>query len=187
MNLVVFDRVIQPGPADCVSVDNADAIRSLYKHLRPACGRPIAYIGWENDVLTSNTDRERAFEALGGAGPVYRLPWRKEQGVDADMAAVCGALPRGTKGILCGNGVLGIAARKYCLQRRKEIRVACVDDLPGASELSLTVYAQPLQELATAAHRRLVLQNTEAGNWKAKTLNLKGRLIVRDGPGRDTR
>jgi len=180
MNLVVFDRVVRSGMADCVSVDNADAIQSLYGHLQSHCGGKTVYIGWENDILTSNTDRERAFAALGGEDPIYRLPWRKEQAVDGDMAAVCRGLPRDTKGILCGNGVLGIAARKYCLQRQKEIRVACVDDLPGASELSLTAYAQPMEELATVAHRQLALQNTEAAKWKAKTLYVKGKLIVRD-------
>jgi len=179
MNLVIFDRIVHSGMADCISVDNADAIKMLYGHLQSKCGRKIVYIGWENDVLTSNTDRERAFVALGGEDSVYRLPWRKEQGVEKDVAEALKRIPDDTKGILCGNGVIGIAARQYYSLRQRDVSVVCVDDLPGAASLSLTAYAQPMEELASAAHRRLVLQNTEANTWNAKTLYLKGNLIVR--------
>lgn len=179
MNMVFFDRVVHSGMADGVSVDNEEAIRALYRHLRAKGGRKIVYIGWENDVLTSNTDREKAFQAIGGEDFIYRLPWKKEQGVEADLDAVLKRIPRDTRGILCGNGVIGIAARKQCVRRGRDIFVACVDDLPGAASLALTAYAQPMEALASAAYQRLVLQNTEAGSWKAKTLYLKGKLIVR--------
>lgn len=180
MNLVIFDRIVHSGMADCVSVDNDDAIKTLYRHLQARCGKSIVYIGWENDVLTSNTEREKAFTLIRGGDSVYRLPWRKEQGVDRDVAAVLRGIPRDTQGILCGNGMIGIAVRRYCAQHERDVHVACVDDLQGAEALSLTAYAQPMEELASIAHERLSWQNAEADTWKARTVYLKGKLIVRD-------
>jgi DNA-binding LacI/PurR family transcriptional regulator len=180
MNIVIFDRIVHSGMADCVSVDNADAIKALYRHLRAKCGKCIAYIGWENDVLTSNAEREKAFIAIGGEDSVCRLPWRKEQGVDRDVAAVLRGIPRDTRGILCGNGVIGIAVGRYCAAHQRNVRVACVDDLPGAEALALTAYVQPMEALAGLAHQRLARQNAEADQWKAKTVYARGRLAVRD-------
>jgi len=179
MNIVVFDRVVHSDMADCVSVDNTDGITVLYRHLMAKCGGKIVYIGWENDVLTSNTDREKAFAAVGNEDSIYRLPWRKEQDVEKDVSSILKRLPRDTRGILCGNGVIGIAVRKNCLERKRNISVACVDDLPGATSLELTAYSQPMEELASVVHQRLVLQSSDAGSWKAKTLYVKGKLFVR--------
>jgi len=181
MNLVIFDRVVDGGVADCLSVNNADAIKKLYAYLRGKCGSDITYIGWDNDVISSNRERESAFAAISGDLNIHRLPWRRESDVDADVALLMKIIPRNIRGVLCGNGVIGIAVKRYVDAHSKNFQVACVDDLPGAGSLSLTAYAQPMRQLATAACRLLAGQNEKAGVWKAENIYIKGNLQRRSG------
>ena len=179
MNLVFFDRVIDSPSVDSVSVDNAHAVETLYGHLRSRGARRIAYVGWQNEVLSSNRERELAFVRLAGSERLYRLPWNKEAGVDAQIGKLMLRIRRRADAILCGNGVIGISARRYLLQRRSSLGVACVDDLPGAAELGLTVYSQPLDRLAGMVCRRLLAQAEQASSWRAQTYLIKGTLVVR--------
>lgn len=179
MNIVLFDRVTKSGIADCVSVDNADAIVTLYRHLHAKCGGDVAYIGWENNVITSNRERERAFVEITDHGLVYHLPWKRESDTDADVSKIMKRMPRSIKGVLCGNGVIGIGVKKYCISSGNRLAVACVDNLPGADTLLLTTYAQPMKKLANEAYARLLMQGKQAKRWKAETYCMKGTLIRR--------
>jgi DNA-binding LacI/PurR family transcriptional regulator len=179
MNIVFFDRMPDSPAADSVSIDNAHAIRTLYRHLTEAGCASIAYVGWRNAVITSTGERERAFASLAGGAPVHRLRWRREQGVDADVGRLLEGLA-GVDGLLCGNGVIGMAVKRACLARRRKTRVACVDDLPGAAELRLTAYSQPMRALAAAAYARLAEQNRMAEAWTARICRIRGRLRARE-------
>ncbi|OGV67750.1 MAG: hypothetical protein A2283_12375 [Lentisphaerae bacterium RIFOXYA12_FULL_48_11] len=179
MNIVLFDRVTDSGVVDCVSVDNEDAVIMLYKYLHKTCSSEVAYLGWENHVITSNMARESAFAGMGDKNLIYRLPWKREDDVDPDISAVMEKMPHGIKGIICGNGIIGIGVKKYCLSRRKNLTVACIDNLPGADTLSLTTYAQPMAKLASEVYTRLLLQGKQGENWNAKTIYIKGALIRR--------
>lgn len=179
MNLVFFDRVVNSGAADYVSVDNAQAVSAMHAWLRAKCRGDIAYIGWQNDVISSNRERESAFDEIAGSDLVYRLPWKRERDVDSDVADLVKGIPPGVDGVICGNGVIGIAAKKCVNILRKNIRVVCIDDLPGAEALSLTTYIQPMDKLANAVYRRLVLQSEKARAWKPKTIYIKGEIVIR--------
>ena len=179
MNIVLFDRVTDSGIADCISVDNVDAVLALYKYLSAKCAGDVAYIGWENKIITSNMERESAFTRAAGNEHVYRLPWKRERDTDADISAVMKIIPRSVKGVLCGNGVIGIGVKQYCISAKRDIAVACIDNLPGADTLSLNTYAQPMRELAAEVYERLLLQGKKADNWKAETIYIKGTLIRR--------
>ena len=180
MNLVFFARVLESPSVDCVSVDNAHAVETLYRHLRSRGGQRVAYIGWQNEVLTSNREREAAFLRYAGPECVYRLPWNKETGVDEEIQKLLGQAGARWDAFLCGNGVIGIAARRFVKAHRMSASVACMDDLPGAAELGLTVYSQPMDKLAGMACRRLIAQAEDAASWKARAHLIKGTLVVRD-------
>ncbi len=176
MNIVLFDRVINTGFADCVSVDNVDAVTKLYEYLCVKSRGEVAYIGWDNNVITSNTERESAYRKLAGEDGVYRLPWRREREPEEDVAELMTRIPKGIKGVLCGNGMIGICVKKYCMKRRRNMDVACIDNLPGAEALSLTVYEQPMKKLACEVYARLLLQAGRGDDWRAETTYVKGRL-----------
>ncbi len=180
MNLVFFDRVVDSPAVDSVSVDNGHAVETLYAHLRSHGAQKIAYVGWQNDVLSSNREREAAFIRIEGSERLYRLPWNQELGVDQEIGKLLAAVGRRHDALLCSNGVIGIAAKRYVTERRLPVLVACMDDLPGAAELGLTVYSQPMDRLAGTACRRLIAQAENADAWKAKTYQIRGTLRVRD-------
>ncbi|MEK6794468.1 MAG: GntR family transcriptional regulator [Spirochaetota bacterium] len=175
MNFVLFDRIVDSNTADFISVDNAHAIDSLYDRLIEHGAKHIAYVGWENDVITSTIEREAAY-VRHGVNAVYRLPWRREKSIDTDAIALLGTLPSSIDAVICGNGVIGMAVQRASAHARS-IVVACVDDLPGASELAITVYAQPMEVLARTAYDRLIEQNTKPRTWKASTILRKGDII----------
>jgi len=189
MNLVLFDHAPACPAADAVTVDNAHAVAALLARLCDRGARAPCFIGWDRTGLTSNLEREAAFVAQAGAGRVVRLPWRAEAEVEADLSAALARLPAGSDGLLCGNGGIGIAAQRLVRAEGRALPVVCVDDLPGAESLALDAYAQPMAGLARLAWKRLVAQGREPATWSARTLRLRGELLVRSGgaaaePGR---
>ena len=184
-NIVFFDHVVESAAADCVSVDNAHAIQTLYGFLTSAHAQKIGYIGWDRTSGYSTRAREDTFRTLTNKDTMlYRLPWRQEQGTDADVAALISqitaadALPHA---FICGNGNIGIALKRHCIRSGlPNIRVCCIDDLKGAKELKLTVYDQPMKEMAQKVYRQLLAQNKKGKNWKAGAYFLKGSLIIRE-------
>ncbi len=183
MNLVFFDRLVDSPSVDSVSVDNAHGVKMLFEHLRSRGAQRIACVGWQNEALTSNRDREAAFLRITEQDGLYRLPWNQERDVDTEVGALLAEIGPRHDALLCGNGVIGIAVKRYVVEHRLPVSVACMDDLPGADELGLTTYSQPMDRLAGMAYRRLIAQAENAAAWKAKMYLLKGNLRVRDWSG----
>ncbi|MBI4978037.1 MAG: GntR family transcriptional regulator [Spirochaetes bacterium] len=181
MNMVLFDRVMRSAAVDCVSVDNTHAITALTAYLTGNGAGNIAYIGWENSVISSNTEREAAFMRTGTT--VFRLPWNRERDIDAAAAKLFNELPSKTDAVICGNGVIGIALKRHCIEKKSAIDVVCIDDLPGAEALGLTVYEQPMEALAMTVYERLMQQNSKADEWKADVIYRKGNVLTRT-PGK---
>ncbi len=181
MNLVFFDHVPGSPAADAVSVYNGHAVATLLGRLRERGSRAPCFLGWDRAELTSNVEREAAFVAQEGPGRVVRLPWRSEVDVEVDVAAALARLPAGTDGLLCGNGGIGIAAQRLVDLQGRSLPVVCVDDLPGAEAMGLDAYAQPMEGLANLVWKRLFTQNRSSDDWKARTMRLRGELLVRTG------
>ena len=179
MNLVLFDRTIGVPWADCVTVDNGHAVRTLRAHLAAQGARRIGYLGWENDVLTSNLERETAFVEMEGPDRLVRIPWTKETGLERLIPSLVRSMIDRADALLCGNGVIGIEVGRYVRGAGLSQRVACVDDLPGASDIGLTAYSQPMDRLSNTAYRLLAAQSASAGGWKAGIYRLEGSLVVR--------
>jgi DNA-binding LacI/PurR family transcriptional regulator len=183
MNLVLFDAIRTTVYADCVSVDNFHAIQSLYNFVITKNCRDVMFIGWDNPALSSAGEREKAFcDVAGGAQRLLRIVWREKAALGEALAALVAKLTVQAKMpecFLCGDGEIGITLKKVLNGRALPVLVVCVDDLPEAHELQLTVYAQPLKKLARQAYECLRRQNRGASAWKASNYYLPGQLIVR--------
>ena len=66
-------------------------------------------------------------------------------------------------GILCADGELGVALKKALMEHVKNnITIVSIDDPSAARDLSLSVYAQPFDELAQEVYQCLLEQNQRA-------------------------
>jgi DNA-binding LacI/PurR family transcriptional regulator len=184
MNIVLFDATKATRFADCVSVDNFHAIQSLYRFAITNNYNEVMFVGWDNQVLSSVRERERAFcKMTDGVQQVRRIAWyEKKISVDKDLSVIVTELATQNKMpdcFLCGDGEIGITLKKILNGSNLPCPVICVDDLPGAAELQLTVYAQPLKNLAERVYECLRRQNRDSGDWKASNYYLQGELVIR--------
>ena len=184
MNMVFFD-IIPPTPhADCVLLDNRDAISTLYNFITGKGVSNIVYAGWDNFDLSSVRERESIFMELNPLGndPIH-FRWA-EKACLLELVAQFIEEPRNSshlpEGIICGDGEIGIALKKSFLERGfTDIPIASIDDFPEAENLGLSVYIQSFDELAREVYQCLMEQNTKAGEWKASIRRIKGKLIAR--------
>lgn len=184
MNMVFFDVAIPMPYADCVLLDNCDAITALYDYLQNKGAKKIGYIGWDNLNLTSVKERENSFiELHGDVDNLIRIPWSDKNSLPGTMEKFINKLKTPgieSDGIICGDGEIGIALKKELLKQGiKNIDIVCVDDFPEAESLSLTTYMQDLDKLARRVYDCLHEQNVKSVKWKAFIYRIKGRLIKR--------
>ncbi len=141
------------------------------------CQRP-AYVGWQNDVITSNREREAAFQRTGGT--VFRLPWKREQDTESDVAALLDSEGMEWDGILCGNGQIGLAVKRRLQQLNRHLPVRLRGRPSGCGRARAhDLCVQPLENLADATYERLAAQNRKRG-WKARTVLCRGTLKLRE-------
>lgn len=188
MNMVFFDIAVPSPYADCVLLDNRDAVTTLYGFLTDKGFREIGYIGWDNNSLSSVRERESTFAALNkNKKLLYRIPWEDSMRLTMVMEKFVEQLKRGEglpDGMICGDGEIGIALKKaFLAQGINEIGIASLDDFPEAKELSMSVYRQSFEQLAHKAYQCLSAQNNQASRWKASVYSIKGELIERGTGG----
>jgi DNA-binding LacI/PurR family transcriptional regulator len=184
MNIVFFDITAPSQYADCVFLDNTDAINKLHGLLRVKGTKNICYVGWDNLCLSSIRERERAFKILEpNNNIIFHISWKEKNNLLTAMYKFVhelksnGALPGG---IICGDGEIGIALKKALISNNMEnIILASVDDFPEACELSLSVYMQDFDSLAQRVYQCLLDQNMNAEKWEAGIHTVKGNLIER--------
>ena len=184
MNMVFFDISIPMPYADCVLLDNHEAITELYDYLCKKGASSIGYIGWDNYGLTSVQERENRFlELSGNTNCPFRIPWSKKNNLLAfmeDYVQSLKSIGNIPNGIICGDGEIGIALKKAFLKQGiKGINVASIDDFSEAESLALTVYMQDFDKLAQKVYECLYTQNMKAKQWKASIYPIKGKLIER--------
>lgn len=184
MNIVFFD-ITQPSPyADCVFLDNHDAIMTLYNYLSEKEEKNIFYIGWDNFSLSSVRERENTFNELSANNnALFHIPWQEKISLSSSMEKLTAEFSSSNylpDGIICGDGEIGIALKKTFLsQGMKDILVTSVDDFPEAKGLSLSVYMQSFDNLAKRVYQCLCEQNINSKQWKAAVYPVKGKLIKR--------
>lgn len=184
MNMVFFDIAVPSPYADCVLLDNRDAVRTLYGFLTEKGSKEIGYVGWDNNSLSSVRERESTFVELSGNNKLlYRIPWEEKPRLSALTEMFVERLKRGEHlpdGMICGDGEIGIALKKaFLAQGINEIEVATVDDFPEAKALSMSVYMQSFEQLAQKVYQCLAEQNQQAMRWKASVYPIEGKLIER--------
>jgi len=185
MNMVFFDVAMPMPYADCVLLDNTEAITALYHYLQRKGIKDIGYIGWDNLNLTSVREREKRFIELNGNVNIFhfKIPWTERKNLldfldrHVTNKKYKNKLP---DGIICGDGEIGIALKKVFLaQGINNINVVSVDDFPEAESLSLTVYMQDFDKLAQKVYECLYVQNMKSKQWNASVYPIKGKLIER--------
>jgi len=184
MNMVFFDIAMLTPYADCVLLDNCDAITVLYGFLCKKGAKSIGYIGWDNFHLTSVRERENCFTELNISDNIpFRIPWSEKNNLLAFMEKFTIGLKSESNfldGIICGDGEIGIALKKtFLVQGINDILVTSIDDFPEANNLFLSVYMQVFDELAQKAYECLYEQNMKAKQWKASVYPIKGKFIER--------
>ncbi len=184
MNIVFFDITLPSPYADCVFLDNHDAVATLYGFLKAKGVESICYIGWDNPGLSSVREREDTYTSMGiNTKRRYHIPWREKYRLQEYMEKFAEDFKRAGNlpgGIICGDGEIGIALKKAFLSHGMEdIPIASVDDFPEAKGLALSVYMQSFESLAEKVYQCLSEQNTNPGGWKAALYPVKGKLIER--------
>lgn len=180
MNIVFFDQIFETNVADCVGIDNRDAIESLLHALRQEQQTAVGYIGFTGSGMPSEAQRGEAFAELSGSEDcVYTIPWGgdidREVPRVLDQARSSGSLP---PALLCTNGPVGIAAANY-LQREgiEGILLAAVDLLPEMAAFRMFAYEQPMDRLADTVYQRLLAQSNQSELWQAGTFLMRGEVV----------
>ncbi len=185
MNFIFFDNVHDFPCCDYISVDNRDGISLLYKSLQDkGCGR-IAYMGWDNPHLTSNSEREAAFRQEKSEGDrVIRIPWNQED-LSFDLLESVLNLPdlRGERkidGFLCGNGLIGVVLKRYLNNNGfSGIPLVSIDNFEESEDLGFTVYEQPFEMMGRKTFHLLEKRHRDEKGNSPEKLYIKGRLIER--------
>lgn len=184
MNLVFFDIIVDSPYADCVCLDNQDAIRTLYRHVWEASGgRTVVYVSRENSDPSSFRERSETFRTLAPLGVVWDFPWNfKNYLATHDDLFVFDHLSTEFRpgSVICSDGELGIELKKTLLREGiPDILLACVDDFPECEELGITCYRQPYPAYAQRVFSCLAAQASGGDSWRAGKYALQGTLVVR--------
>lgn len=183
MNIVFFDITVRSPYADCVCLDNRDAITSLYQYVAGKNNKRIAYITRENTNPSSYMERETVFQKLSPVGIVWRFPWDyKNYIVNKTDKFTFDYFYRTHKpsSVICSDGELGTALKKSLIQNNiKDVLLVSLDDFEECEELGITVYKQPYDLFAEKIYYCLMEQNFNYLSWKAEVHCVKGQLIIR--------
>jgi len=179
-NIVFFDMTVETSLADVVMLDNAHAIASLCRCARKRGKKRLAYVGWNQMILSSTLERENAFIAAIPTGTIVRLPWQDRDRID--HAVGIGLKQFGLDlidGMICADGRIGAGVGRLMRAKGHRVPVYCVDDHPQAEHLGITTYAQPITRMVETVYACLREQAKGASNWRGKNIKLKGQLIKR--------
>lgn len=183
MNIVFFDITISSPYADCVCLDNRDAISSLYTYVKEKKNKGIAYVSRDNTSPSSYHERKQVFRELSSLGIVWSFPWDFKNYLvnHPDKFVFENLYPSYKPGsLICSDGELGIALKKELIQYNiHDVNLVSVDDFEECDELGITVYKQPYDRFAEKVFQCLMEQNFNHLHWKAGMYRIKGDLITR--------
>lgn len=191
MNIVFFDRTVISPYADCVLLDNQDAVSILYNYLNQKEMNGVLYVGWDDLSLSSVREREECFIKVSNSRDnIYHISWKDKNNISMyikQMVTNIKSQKIRADGIIGGDGEIGIAIKRALIDIGLEsIKVATIDDFPQAKELILSAYKQPFTEFANKVHECLLLQNKHPKKWKASVYKIKGELIIRENTKENT-
>ncbi len=184
MNLVFFDTDDAYPYADCVYLDNEDAIKKLLATSKKAY-KKYFYIGWDNLAIRNNTKREDTFRALCRTGNVIRVPWRRDRKIMSDSLEriakeVAAKLQQDETDIedcllVCGAGEIGQQVAQYLYgNRRRRADISIIDNFDGSEKYSVSLYQQNLGKTARTIYDKMKEQTVNGKAWKAELIKVKG-------------
>lgn len=183
MNLVFFDTDDAYPYADCVFLDNEDAVETLISE-NQSDDKNYLYIGWDKLSIRSVKRREDTFKKLCPDGEILRISWRRDRQIMAEdvekMRMAIASMKRGM--VLCTTGELGRCAAEmiWALGLQDKVMLSVIDDFDETGHYPVTVYQQDLRQTAEEIYKRLENQIEKNREWKAKNCKVKGIYFVRN-------
>lgn len=180
MNLVFFDTDDAFPYADCVYLDNEDAVKTLIQRQEKRYDRYV-YIGWDKLAISNVRKREEAFRKVCPDGQVIRVSWRRDRGVgEADIQRIQEAIRNMGEGlVVCNTGELGQQTAELIQEigMTKTVALAVVDDFEGSESYKISAYRQDLSGDAMRIYKQLEEQIAKGRDWKAKKWAIKGMFV----------
>lgn len=177
-DMVFFDTDAGLPYADCVALDNEDAVGVLLKHIHNQGMHDIGYIGWDKNTVYSIRERERAFLETKDANIFLSLPWEKRRyAKELTEEALKRHMDHLPEALICGDRECGAAAAAAMQELQlKDLILSCVDEFPGTASLHRVFLKQDLDKTVGRIFRCLHDQNSLKERWKAKMYKIKGCL-----------
>lgn len=178
MNLVFFDTDDGYPYADCVYLDNEDAIRKLIANAKKSY-KNYLYVGWDNLKISNIEKREEAFKILCPTGELLRIPWRRDRKMEQEaMEWVEEYLIKyGCEDtlLICEVGEIGKQlAEHFYEQQKQQVAMVVIDDFEGAEKYPISIYQQNLTKTAALIYEKMQLQSLSGSDWKAECVTVKG-------------
>lgn len=184
MNLVFFDTDDAYPYADCVFLDNEDAVKRLIQGQNTVFDKYL-YIGWDKLSIRSVKKREDTFRKLCPDGTILRIPWRRDRQVEEkDLSKIREAIISMEGGmILCNTGELGQRTAELisAIGMKRKVTLSVIDDFEGASRYPVSIYQQDLEKIAEKIYEKLEGQIQQNREWKAKNCAIKGKYFTWKG------
>jgi DNA-binding LacI/PurR family transcriptional regulator len=176
VNLVFFDHVVETPYADCVSLDNRDAVETLVTELFKRKVEAVHLVGWSDVPLSSTAEREQAFARRAGPNSeIFRVS--RNHDTVPSIIRIAERFSKGKKrvGLLCMNIEIGRAVRAAVhRENASNIEIAVIDAMPPSGGPEVLCLEQPLKRLAEKVFRCLLEQNQKGSAWAAGQHTLKG-------------
>ncbi|SCJ95510.1 Uncharacterized HTH-type transcriptional regulator yurK [uncultured Clostridium sp.] len=183
MNMVFFDTDLAVPYADCIHLDNQEAVSKLCRSIRGQGGKRIGYLGWDREEIFSIRKRKEAFlQVKGQEDLMLELSWsRRREAKRCAQELIGGLLTEGRlpDAILCTDEEIGIAVSTVF--ERMDIRsviLAVIDAVPGSNQRDIITYRQDFPEISRKIYECLKSQNEYPGTWAAKEYPVKGILDI---------
>jgi|GEM_PF-590135 len=184
MNIVFFDITVSSPYADCICLDNQDAVSTLYQYAQDRRGDRIIYISRENSAPSSYYEREQAYLAVSPLGLIWNFPsdYKNDPLKHADKFIFEYFMPKyKPDSVICSDGELGIILKNALLKHDiHDVLLVSIDDFEESEELKITVLRQLFHLYAQTIYNSLREQNYNSANWTASMYRVKGELVIRD-------
>lgn len=180
MNMVFFDTDKATPYADCVALDNNQAITALINALQATNGSaPITYIGWDNFENYSIKTRCDYFRQFSPAGcSMVNLPWHDHVASKAILTEYF-VHNKGSfsASYLCGDQEIGTLLTTFLAEIGSFTgTIASIDDFHSPLPCKYITYDQDFKKIAETIYEHLLLQNEAPMDWVASQTNLPGIL-----------
>ncbi|NQZ67925.1 MAG: GntR family transcriptional regulator [Lentisphaeria bacterium] len=175
INLVFFDHVVDSAYADCVSLDNAHAMKTLCTWIEKQQFKKVAYLGWNDVPLSSTEERLNAFikyECFEHS--LFEVS--KNRDLDKQLETLLAANFANDFDLLfCANGDMAISAAKAMQKSNIQLQIVCIDEFVRDYFPDIVAYGHPVKKLAKKVFDCLYDQNSKE-TWQSATYNIKGKL-----------